>query len=60
MRQPQTGIDSVTCALRSVGNSIRLTFTDDDAEGHRVPGCHAGHDRTVSDAKFLDSVDLVW
>jgi hypothetical protein len=37
---------------------LSSTFADDDARGHRVAGCHTGHDRSVCDAKTIDSIDL--
>jgi hypothetical protein len=37
---------------------LSATFADDDAGGHRVPGCHAWQNRSVSDTKIVDSIDL--
>jgi hypothetical protein len=34
------------------------TLTNYDARGHRVAGCDARHNGTVSDSKIIDPVDL--
>src|SRR6266404_924818 len=33
-------------------------LANDDARRHRVAGCDARHDRTVSDTKIIDAMDL--
>src|SRR5215510_2002121 len=37
---------------------LSSTLANDHAGGHRVADCHAWHDRAVSNAKSLDSIDF--